>query len=214
MAGPEIETEYYNFTALNFPPDHPARDDHDSFYIREGLLLRTETSAVQIRVMEKQRPPVRIICPGRCYRRDAVDATHSHTFHQIEGLCVDEEVTFAHLKGTLEVFAREMFGPDVNIRLRPDYFPFTEPSAELSVSCFSCNQEGCRLCSHSGWLELGGCGMVHPNVLENVGYDPEEVSGFAFGMGAERLAMQKFGIPDIRLFYENDLRFLRQFAHV
>lgn len=214
VTGPEIETEYYNFIALNIPPDHPARDDHASFYIHEGLLLRTETSAVQVRVMEKQPPPVRMVSPGRVYRRDAVDATHCHTFHQIEGLYVDRGVTFAHLKGTLELFAREMFGANVNIRLRPDYFPFTEPSAEVAVSCFGCEQKGCRICRHTGWLELAGCGMVHPKVLENVGYDPEEFTGFAFGMGAERIAMHKFGIPDIRLFYENDLRFLRQFAHV
>lgn len=214
VAGPEIETEYYNFIALNIPPDHPARDDHASFYIRNGLLLRTETSAVQIRVMEKRKPPVRIISPGRVYRRDAVDATHSHTFHQIEGLYVDKGVTFAHLKGTMQLFAKEMFGPRVKTRFRPDYFPFTEPSAEVSVGCFYCTQAGCRICHNSGWLELAGCGMVHPKVLENVGYDPEKVSGLAFGMGAERIAMQKFGIPDIRLFYENDLRFLRQFTSI
>jgi phenylalanyl-tRNA synthetase alpha chain len=214
VSGPEIESEYYNFIALNIPPDHPARDDHASFYIRNGLLLRTETSAVQIRVMEKQKTPVRIISPGRCYRRDAVDATHCHTFHQVEGLYVDKGVNFSHLKGTLQLFARELFGPDVKIRFRPDFFPFTEPSAEVSVGCVHCRQRGCRVCHNSGWLELAGCGMVHPRVLENVGYNPEKVTGFAFGMGAERLAMQKFGIPDIRLFYENDLRFLRQFAHI
>lgn len=212
VTGPEIETEYHNFIALNIPPDHPARDDHASFYIRNGLLLRTETSAVQIRVMEQRKPPLRVISPGRVYRRDAVDATHCHTFHQIEGLCVDKGVRFSHLKGTLQLFAQEMFGPKVKLRLRPDYFPFTEPSAEVSVTCFACNQKGCRICRQSGWLELAGCGMVHPKVLENVGYDPQKVSGFAFGFGAERLAMNKFGIPDIRLFYENDLRFLQQFA--
>jgi len=209
--GPEVELEYYNFIALNIPPDHPARDDHDSFYITDHLLLRTETSAVQIRTMEKQDPPVRIIAPGRVYRRDAVDATHTHTFHQVEGLLVDEHITFGDLKGTLHSFARAMFGADVRMRFRPDHFPFTEPSAEASISCFACGGSGCGLCKQTGWIEVLGCGMVHPQVLENCGYDSERLTGYAFGMGLERLAMLKYGIPDIRLFFENDLRFLRQF---
>jgi phenylalanyl-tRNA synthetase alpha chain len=209
--GPEVELEYYNFIALNIPPDHPARDDHDSFYVTDHLLLRTETSAVQIRTMEMQEPPVRIIAPGRVYRRDAVDATHTHTFHQVEGLWVDEHVTFGDLKGTLHAFARQMFGADVRMRFRPDHFPFTEPSAEASISCFACGGSGCGLCKQTGWIEILGCGMVHPQVLENCGYDSEQLTGYAFGMGLERLAMLKYGIPDIRLFFENDLRFLRQF---
>lgn len=211
VEGPEIETEYYNFTALNIPEHHPARDDRDTFYLGPGLLLRTETSAVQIRVMEKQKPPVRIIAPGRVYRRDAVDATHCHTFHQVEGLFVDRGVRFSDLKGTLNLFCQEMFGANVKTRFRPDFFPFTEPSAELSTSCHRCQGAGCPTCKGTGWLELAGCGMVNPKVLENVGYDPEQVSGFAFGMGLERIAMRKYGIPDLRLFWENDLRFLRQF---
>jgi phenylalanyl-tRNA synthetase alpha chain len=211
VEGPEVEREYYNFEALNIGPDHPARDDHDSFYVTDGVVLRTETSAVQIRTMEARRPPVRIIAPGRVYRRDAMDRTHSHTFHQVEGLMVEVGVSFAHLKGTLEHFVRRLFGDTVQMRLRPHYFPFTEPSAEVDISCFKCNQAGCSLCKGSGWLEVLGCGMVHPNVLENVGYDPEQVSGFAFGMGIDRLAMLRYGIDDIRLFFENDLRFLRQF---
>ncbi len=211
VEGPEVEREYYNFEALNLGPDHPARDDHDSFYITDGVVLRTETSAVQIRTMEARQPPVRIIAPGRVYRRDAMDRTHSHTFHQLEGLVVDRGVTFAHLKGTLEHFVRRLFGDKVQMRLRPHYFPFTEPSAELDITCFKCGQSGCSLCKGSGWIEVLGCGLVHPQVLENVGYDPEAVSGFAFGMGIDRLAMLKYGIDDIRLFFENDLRFLRQF---
>jgi len=209
--GPEVELEYYNFIALNIPPEHPARDDHDSFYITDDLLLRTETSAVQIRTMETQEPPVRIIAPGRVYRRDAVDATHSHTFHQVEGLLVDERITFGDLKGTLHAFARQMFGSEVRMRFRPDHFPFTEPSAEASISCFSCGGEGCSLCKRTGWIEILGCGMVHPQVLENCGYDSEALTAFAFGMGLERLAMLKYGIPDMRMFFENDLRLLRQF---
>jgi phenylalanyl-tRNA synthetase alpha chain len=209
--GPEIETDYYNFEALNLPPDHPARDMQDTFYFSADTLLRTQTSPVQIRVMEVQRPPVRTIVPGRVYRRDS-DITHSPMFHQVEGLAVDRDVSMADLKGTLELFAREMFGPGQRIRFRPSFFPFTEPSAEVDVLCFACGGGGCRLCKQSGWLEILGSGMVHPQVLRNVGYDPEEVTGWAFGMGIERVAMLKYGIDDIRLFFENDLRFLQQFA--
>jgi phenylalanyl-tRNA synthetase alpha chain len=209
--GPEIETDYYNFEALNLPPDHPARDMQDTFYFSADTLLRTHTSPVQIRAMQVQRPPVRIICPGTVYRRDA-DITHSPMFHQVEGLAVDRDVSMADLRGTLELFARELFGSDSRIRFRPSFFPFTEPSAEVDVLCFACRGSGCRLCKQSGWLEILGSGMVHPNVLRNVGYDPEAVTGWAFGMGIERVAMLKFGIDDIRLFFENDLRFLRQFA--
>jgi phenylalanyl-tRNA synthetase alpha chain len=209
--GPEIETDHYNFEALNLPADHPARDMQDTFYFSADTLLRTHTSPVQIRAMQRQRPPVRIICPGRVYRRDA-DITHSPMFHQVEGLAVDRDVSMADLRGTLELFAREMFGPDSRIRFRPSFFPFTEPSAEVDVLCFACRGGGCRLCKQSGWLEILGSGMVHPQVLRNVGYDPEAVTGWAFGMGIERVAMLKFGIDDIRLFFENDLRFLRQFA--
>lgn len=209
--GPEIETEYYNFIALNIPPHHPVRDEHDSFYITDEVLLRTETSAVQIREMEKRQPPVRIVSPGRAFRRDAVDATHSHTFHQIEGLYVDEDVSFSDLKGTLRILIDELYGKDLAMRLRPDYFPFTEPSGEVAFECHKCKGAGCRLCRGSGWLELGGCGMVHPRVLENVGYDSERYTGFAFGLGVERVAMQKFGIDDIRLFLAGDLRFVNQF---
>jgi phenylalanyl-tRNA synthetase alpha chain len=209
--GPEIETDYYNFEALNFPPDHPARDMQDTFFLPGDRLLRTHTSPVQIRTMQAQRPPVRIICPGTVYRRDA-DITHSPMFTQVEGLAVDRHVTMGDLKGTLELFAREMFGPRSRIRFRPSFFPFTEPSAEVDVLCFLCGGEGCRVCSQSGWLEILGSGMVHPQVLRNVGYDPDEVTGWAFGMGVERIAMLKYGIDDIRLFFENDLRFLRQFA--
>jgi phenylalanyl-tRNA synthetase alpha chain len=209
--GPEIETDYYNFEALNFPADHPARDMQDTFFLPGDRLLRTHTSPVQIRTMQAQRPPVRIICPGTVYRRDA-DITHSPMFTQVEGLAVDRHVTMADLKGTLELFAREMFGPRSRIRFRPSFFPFTEPSAEVDVICFLCGGEGCRVCKQSGWLEILGSGMVHPRVLRNVGYDPEEVTGWAFGMGIERIAMLKYGIDDIRLFFENDLRFLRQFA--
>jgi phenylalanyl-tRNA synthetase alpha chain len=209
--GPEIETDYYNFEALNLPPDHPARDMQDTFYFSADTLLRTHTSPVQIRVMQAQRPPVRIIVPGRVYRRDA-DITHSPMFHQVEGLAVDRDVSMADLKGTLELFARAMFGRGSRIRFRPSFFPFTEPSAEVDVLCFACAGGGCRVCKQSGWLEILGSGMVHPQVLRNVGYDPEEVTGWAFGMGIERVAMLKYGVDDIRLFFENDLRFLRQFA--
>jgi phenylalanyl-tRNA synthetase alpha chain len=216
--GPEVETDYYNFEALNIPRDHPARDMQDTFYL-EGqrvedepdTLLRTQTSPVQIRVMQAQRPPVRVICPGRVYRRDA-DITHSPMFHQVEGLAVDRAISMGDLKGTLELFAREMFGPRSKIRFRPSFFPFTEPSAEVDVLCFKCGGDGCRVCTQSGWLEILGSGMVHPQVLRNVGYDPEEVTGWAFGMGIERVAMLKYGIDDIRVLFENDLRFLGQFA--
>ena len=210
--GPDIETDYYNFEALNIPADHPARDMQDTFYLPGGLLLRTHTSPVQIRTMLAQSPPVRIVVPGRVHRRDVPDASHSPVFHQVEGLAVDRHVTMADLKGTLELFAREMFGPKSRIRFRPSFFPFTEPSAEVDVVCFLCGGDGCRVCKQSGWLEILGSGMVHPQVLRNVGYDPEEVTGWAFGMGVERVAMLKYGIDDIRLFFENDLRFLRQFA--
>jgi phenylalanyl-tRNA synthetase alpha chain len=210
--GPEIETDYHNFEALNIPRDHPARDMQDTLYVSESTLLRTHTSPVQIRAMLAQPPPVRIIVPGRVYRRDVADATHSPMFHQVEGLAVDRAVTMADLKGTLELFAREMFGPRSRIRFRPSFFPFTEPSAEQDVLCFVCHGAGCRLCKQGGWLEIGGSGMVHPQVLRNVGYDPEKVTGWAFGMGIERIAMLKYGIDDLRLFFDNDLRFLRQFA--
>ena len=209
--GPEVETDYYNFAALNFPDDHPARDMQDTFHLSADTLLRTHTSPVQIRTMKAQRPPVRYIFPGKTYRRDA-DTTHSPMFHQVEGLAVDTNISLGDLKGTLEHFAREMFGSRVSIRFRPSFFPFTEPSAEADVSCFGCGGSGCRLCKQSGWLEILGSGMVHPNVLRNVGYDPEEVTGWAFGMGVERVAMLKYRIDDIRLFFENDLRFLGQFA--
>jgi phenylalanyl-tRNA synthetase alpha chain len=209
--GPEIEDDYHNFEALNIPRDHPARDMQDTFYLSEDTLLRTHTSPVQIRTMQAQRPPVRVICPGKVYRRDA-DITHSPMFHQVEGLAVDRHITMGDLKGTLELFAREMFGPRSKIRFRPSFFPFTEPSAEVDVLCFLCGGGGCRVCSQTGWLEILGSGMVHPQVLKNVGYDPEEVTGWAFGMGIERIAMLKYGVDDIRLFFENDLRFLRQFA--
>jgi phenylalanyl-tRNA synthetase alpha chain len=212
VEGPEIETDYHNFEALNFPPDHPARDMQDTFFLPGQLLLRTHTSPVQIRTMLAQRPPVRVIVPGRVYRRDIADATHSPIFHQVEGLAVDRDISMGDLKGTLELFARELFGPRSRIRFRPSFFPFTEPSAEVDVLCFVCGGDGCRLCKQGGWLEILGSGMVHPNVLRNVGYDPEEVTGWAFGMGIERIAMLKYGIDDLRLFFDNDLRFLRQFA--
>lgn len=211
VEGPEVETDYYNFEALNIPKNHPARDTQDTFYINENILLRTQTSPVQVRTMEKQKPPIRVISPGRVYRSDAVDATHSPLFHQIEGLVVDKGVTFADLKGTLETFVKQLYGEDSVVRFRPHHFPFTEPSAELDVQCFSCHGEGCRLCKGEGWIEILGCGMVHPKVLANCGIDPEEYSGFAFGMGLERLVMRRYNIDDLRLFYENDVRFLKQF---
>ena len=211
--GPEIETDFYNFEALNIPKDHPARDMQDTFYVAEATLLRTHTSPVQIRALRaaKGALPVKTITPGRVYRRDVPDASHSPVFHQVEGLAVDRHITMADLKGTLALFAREMFGPGSTIRFRPSFFPFTEPSAEVDVRCFMCGGTGCRACG-DGWLEILGCGMVHPQVLRNGGYDPEEVTGWAFGMGIERIAMLKYGVDDLRLFFDNDLRFLRQFA--
>ncbi len=209
--GPEVEYDYYNFQALNIPENHPARDTQDTFYITDNILLRSQTSPVQVRVMEKQQPPVRVISPGRVYRSDALDATHSPLFHQIEGLVVDKGITMSDLKGTLETFARQLFGEETNIRFRPHHFPFTEPSAEVDVSCFACGGKGCRVCKGEGWIEILGAGMVHPFVLSNCGIDPEVYSGFAFGMGLERVAMKHYGIDDIRLFYENDERFLAQF---
>jgi len=209
--GPEVETYYYGFQALNYPEYHPAMDAQMTFYVDDQTLLRSQTSTVQIRVMEQTQPPVRIVVPGRCYRRDTVDATHSHTFHQLEGLLVDEGITFADLRGTLEVLAKELFGPDCHMRFRPDFFPFTEPSAEFAFTCVFCRGEGCRICSGSGWLEIGGCGMVDPNVLEGVGYDSERYTGWAFGFGIERVAMLRHGIDDIRLFFSGDMRFLDQF---
>jgi phenylalanyl-tRNA synthetase alpha chain len=208
--GPEVELDHYNFEALNIPKDHPARDMQDTFYVGGEILLRTHTSPVQIRTMERQKPPVRIICPGRVYRRDA-DITHSPVFHQVEGLAVDRGISMGDLKGTLELFARELFGRDSRIRFRPSFFPFTEPSAEVDVLCFLCKGGGCRVCKASGWLEILGSGMVHPRILRAMGYDTEEVTGWAFGMGVERVAMLRYGIDDIRLFFENDLRFLSQF---
>jgi len=209
--GPEVETTYYNFTALNTPEWHPARDEADTFYIDEEHLLRTETSPVQIRVLERGRLPVRMIAPGRVYRKDKPDPTHFPVFHQVEGLYVDHGVTFADLKGTLLAFYRRLFGPETQLRFRPHYFPFTEPSAEVDASCYLCGGDGCRVCKETGWLEMGGSGMVDPNVLDGVGIDSEEWTGFAFGLGIERIAMIWYGVDDIRLFYENDLRFLRQF---
>ncbi len=209
--GPEIEDDWHNFEALNIPPDHPARTMKDSLYIDvPGLLLRTETSAVQIRTMETQDPPVYVVAPGRVYRREAVDATHGSVFHQVEGLAVDEGISFSDLKGTLEAFARAMFGPERRVRLNPDYFPFVEPGAQVAVSCFVCDGSGCRVCGN-GWIELLGAGMVHPKVLENCGYDAERYTGFAFGMGVERVAMVRYGVNDLRLFYEGDVRFLERF---
>ncbi len=211
-SGPEIETEYYNFDALNTPEDHPARDIQDTFYLQKpGYLLRTQTSPVQIRVMESQKPPVRIIAPGRCYRRDAIDATHYYTFTQVEGLYVDKDVTLADLKGVLTAFAKQFIGKNVRVRFRPHFFPFTEPSVEYDFSCPVCDGKGCRVCKGTGWLEISGAGMVDPEVFKTVGYNPDEVQGYAFGMGVERIAMVKFGIDDIRLLYENDLAFLEQF---
>ena len=209
--GPEVELDYYNFPALNIPPEHPARDTQDTFYITDNVLLRSQTSPVQVHVMEKERPPIRILSPGRVYRSDAVDATHSPLFHQIEGLVVDRGVTMGDLKGTLAMFARRMFGSDTKIRFRPHHFPFTEPSAEVDVSCFACGGKGCRFCKGEGWIEILGAGMVHPNVLSGCSIDPEEYSGFAFGLGVERVALLKYHIDDMRLLYENDVRFLGQF---
>jgi phenylalanyl-tRNA synthetase alpha chain len=209
--GPEIESEYYNFEALNIPADHPSRTDFDTFYIKNDMLLRSQTSTVQIRIMEKQKPPIRIIAPGRVYRPDTVDARHSFMFHQVEGLLVDEGVNFADLKEVLNQFIKTYFGKNVRMRLRPSFFPFTEPSAEVDISCSLCTGKGCSVCSHSGWVEILGAGMVDPNVFKAVQYDAERYTGFAFGMGVERITMLKYGISDIRLFYENDIRFLSQF---
>ena len=209
--GPEVELDYYNFEALNIPKNHPARDTQDTFYINDNIVLRTQTSPVQIRVMEKKKPPIRIISPGRVYRSDAVDATHSPVFHQIEGLVVDRGVTMGDLKGTLEVFAKALYGEDSTVRFRPHHFPFTEPSAEMDVACFVCSGTGCKVCKGEGWIEILGAGMVHPKVLKNCGIDPEVYSGFAFGMGLERIVMRRFGIDDLRLFFENDMRFIKQF---
>ncbi|HET7271362.1 MAG TPA: phenylalanine--tRNA ligase subunit alpha [Rubrobacter sp.] len=210
--GPEVETDYYNFTALGIPPGHPARTMQDTFFVDDGLVLRTQTSPMQIRTMLAQEPPVYVVCPGRTYRRDS-DPTHTPMFHQIEGLAVDRGLTLGHLKGTLAAMARHVFGENVKIRLRPSYFQFTEPSVELDVSCFICGgtDPGCKVCKGAGWLEMLGAGMVDPGVLEEVGYDPEEYTGYAFGMGPDRMAMVKYGVPDLRLFFEGDLRFLRQF---
>lgn len=209
--GPEVEYDYYNFEALNIPKNHPARDTQDTFYIEDNIVLRTQTSPMQVRVMEKQKPPIRIIAPGRVYRSDAQDATHSPVFHQVEGLVIDKGVTMADLKGTLEAFIKALYGESARVRFRPHHFPFTEPSAEMDVSCFVCGGEGCRVCKGEGFIEILGCGMVHPKVLANCGIDPEVYSGFAFGVGLERIAMGRYNIDDLRLFFENDLRFLRQF---
>ena len=209
--GPEVELDHYNFEALNIPKDHPARDTQDTFYISDNVVLRTQTSPMQVRTMEKRKPPIRIIAPGRVYRSDDVDATHSPMFHQIEGLVVDKGITMADLKGTLDLFARSLFGEETRTRFRPHNFPFTEPSAEVDVSCFVCGGKGCRLCKGEGWIEILGAGMVHPDVLAGCGIDPEVYSGFAFGMGVERVAMRRYNINDMRLFFENDVRFLSQF---
>ncbi|MBE6762318.1 MAG: phenylalanine--tRNA ligase subunit alpha [Ruminococcaceae bacterium] len=209
--GPEIETDYYNFEALNVPQDHPARDMQDTFYLTENMLLRTQTSATQIRTMEKRTPPIRMICPGRVYRSDDVDATHSPVFHQVEGLVVDKGITMCDLKGTLETMAKEIYGSDTKVKFRPSFFPFTEPSVEVDVSCSECGGKGCRVCKGSGWIEILGAGMVHPKVLAGCGIDPEEYSGFAFGIGLDRLTTTRHKISDIRLLFENDLRFLKQF---
>ncbi len=209
--GPDIETDYYNFEALNIGKGHPARDEQDTFYVDGGFVLRTQTSNMQVHTMEKTKPPIRVLAPGRVYRSDEVDATHSPVFHQVEALVVDKGVTMGDLKGTLEVFAKELFGKHTKVRFRPHHFPFTEPSAEMDVTCFACGGEGCRVCKQSGFIEILGCGMVHPKVLKMSGIDPTVYSGFAFGMGAERVAMQRYGITDMRLLYENDVRFLKQF---
>ena len=209
--GPEIEKEFYNFEALNIPPEHPSRDAFDTFYIKNDTLLRSHTSTVQIRIMEKTKPPIQAIMPGRVYRPDAVDATHSFMFHQVEGLMVDRDIKFSDLKGILNIFTKQMFGEKTEARFRPSFFPFTEPSAEVDISCIMCSGRGCRVCSHTGWLEILGAGMINPRVFEAVGYSPHKYKGLAFGMGVERIAMLKYGIDDIRLFFENDIRFLRQF---
>ena len=211
VEGPEVEKDYYNFEALNIPANHPAKDEQDTFYINKDMLLRTQTSGVQVHEMEKGKLPIRMIAPGRVYRSDEVDATHSPCFHRIEGLVIDKNITFADLKGTLAEFARELFGENTKVKFRPHHFPFTEPSAEVDVTCFKCGGKGCRMCKGSGWIEILGCGMVHPRVLEMSGIDPNEYSGFAFGVGLERIALLKYEIDDMRLMYENDVRFLKQF---
>ena len=211
VEGPEVEYDYYNFEALNIPADHPAKDEQDTFYVNGDILLRTQTSPVQVRQMEKGKLPIRMIAPGRVFRSDEVDATHSPSFHQIEGMVVDKNITFADLKGTLAQFAKEMFGEDTKVKFRPHHFPFTEPSAEMDMSCFKCGGKGCRFCKGSGWIEILGCGMVHPKVLKMSGIDPEVYSGFAFGIGLERITLLKYEIDDMRLLYENDVRFLKQF---
>ncbi len=209
--GPEIETDFYNFEALNIPKSHPARDMQDTLYITEDIVLRTHTSPVQIRVMQQQKPPIRMIAPGRVFRRDTPDASHSPFFHQVEGLAVDTDITFADLKGVIDAFAKRLFGEDMKVRFRPSFFPFTEPSAEYDFNCVFCRGEGCRVCKHTGWIEISGAGMVHPNVFRAVGYDPDIYSGYAFGMGIDRIAMLKYDIDYIRTLFENDIRFLTQF---
>lgn len=211
VEGPEVERDYYNFEALNIPADHPAKDEQDTFYVNGDILLRTQTSSTQVHEMEKGKLPIRMIAPGRVFRSDEVDATHSPSFHQIEGLVIDKNITFADLKGTLAEFAKELFGEETKVKFRPHHFPFTEPSAEVDVTCFKCGGSGCRFCKGSGWIEILGCGMVHPHVLEMSGIDPEEYTGFAFGVGLERIALLKYEIDDMRLLYENDIRFLKQF---
>ncbi len=211
VEGPEVEFDYYNFEALNIPANHPAKDEQDTFYINDKIVLRTQTSSVQVREMEKGHLPIRMISPGRVYRSDEVDATHSPCFHQVEGLVIDENITFADLKGTLALFARQLFGPDTKVKFRPHHFPFTEPSAEMDVSCFKCGGTGCRFCKDEGWIEILGCGVVHPHVFEMSGIDNDKYTGFAFGMGLERIALLKYEIDDMRLLYENDIRFLKQF---
>ncbi len=211
VEGPEVEKDYYNFEALNIPADHPAKDEQDTFYINGDILLRTQTSSTQVHEMESGKMPIRMIAPGRVFRSDEVDATHSPSFHQVEGLVIDKHVTFADLKGTLAEFAKELFGADTKVKFRPHHFPFTEPSAEMDVTCFKCGGSGCRFCKGEGWIEILGCGMVHPHVLEMSGIDPEQYTGFAFGVGLERIALLKYEIDDMRLLYENDIRFLKQF---
>lgn len=211
VEGPEVERDYYNFEALNIPADHPAKDEQDTFYINSDILLRTQTSSTQVHEMEKGKLPIRMIAPGRVFRADEVDATHSPSFHQVEGLVIDKHITFADLKGTLAEFAKELFGEDTKVKFRPHHFPFTEPSAEMDVTCFKCGGKGCRFCKGEGWIEILGCGMVHPHVLEMSGIDPEEYTGFAFGVGLERITLLKYEIDDMRLLYENDIRFLKQF---
>ncbi len=209
--GPEIELDYYNFEALNIPEGHPAKDEQDTFYLNKEILLRTQTSGVQVRQMEKKKPPIRMIAPGRVFRADEVDATHSPVFHQVEGMVIDKGIRFSDLKGTLEDFAKKLFGEETKVKFRPHHFPFTEPSAEMDVSCFKCGGKGCRFCKGEGWIEILGCGMMHPKVLSMSGVDPDEYSGFAFGLGLERIALLKYEIDDMRLLYENDMRFLSQF---